>query len=527
MNQARVLAVAALVTGLLLVVFVAGCPGGGEEQASSSRPSELTIRDPLTEGLRYIPQGAAIVAVAPTDTAGGPLREALDIAQGFPGASSILAQVDTLVSDRLGLSLATEVPALAGSPAVLARLGVRDDAPLLGAWVVLDEAALGGILRARVDAGDLTESTPYKSWTVFTRPSGVYAQRDRVLLTASDQATLRAAIDRRLRTGRGGGLTPGSFATRARSGIPAPQALVRIALDGAAARSLLARAGIRGVSKLPWVAGLRGAGLAVGADDDGLHVKLRVRTDEAVLTDADLPLKAGREVPEVLGDAPVAIGVRDPAQTIGLLMEAVALRDPERLKPYTEIRDLLRRVARVDLQADVIGTLRGDATLTLPDGGGVVLRAVTTDAERLRGALTKLGRLGRLGGLAGALGVGPDTNGLAVRSDGEDRYTIVRDENPIALVALRDDVLVVSSDPLTDADAVVDAGEPTDGRPAGERDGALRAVITPTALGDLLVEQLRLPAIARVALEPLGTATVSGRAELGSLLLAADVEIAR
>ncbi len=522
MTRARVLAVSALVGGLLLVVLVLSC-SAPQRDGDRARSTALTIADPLTEALRYVPQSADLVAVVQTDTAEGPLRSALDLLRQVPGSAAIVRQAQTLIGTRIGLSLPDEGSALAGSPLAVARIGLGRRARTLGAWVTADAAALADLLAAKVQSGALSEAASYRSWTVFTRPGGLYAARDRVLLTASDRATLTSAITRRLKTGRAGGFTPALFASAARSGLSSAQALVRLAVSGPQLRSQVA-ALLPQSGDVPWVAALTGAGAAVGADTDGVHLRARLRTDEAQLVDADLPIAAGREAPELTGEAPVVVGIRDPAATIAGALQAGQFIAPGPVKAYTQVRDLLKRYVGVDLDADVIGTLRQDATVTLPQDGGVTLRAPTDDEQALRDTLSRLGRLGQLAGIAGAFGLAPDTGGLAVRSDGDDRYTVLQDDEPRAVLAVRDGIFVASTDPDTDVQAVVDAPPPDGG--SGETPvGALQALVAPAALQDLLVDRLGLPSLARVALEPLGTATIGARAELGFLQVRADVPV--
>lgn len=516
MNRPRVLAVSALVTGLLLVVLVGGCLGGGGGE-SKKEDAELTIRDPLAEALRYIPKSAAFVVVVETDTAAGPLRSALDLVATLPGSVQIVSRAQELLGEQVGLTLATEGADLAGSPAVIARTGTSAKAKTIGAWVVADEDVLAGVLRTRSDSGTLRRAGAYKRWTVFTRDGGAYAQRDRVLLTASDLGTLKAAVDRRLKTGRAAGLTPALFSSRATSGLKSRRPLVRVAVTGPGLRYAIAPE----ASRLAWLASLRGAGLAVSADATGVRLEARVRTDEGVLTEADLPLAPGADAPQVKGDAPVVVGVRDVAQSADLLRQAAQLVAPNRLRPYTMVRDLLKRFAQVDVEGDILGTLTEDGSVTVEDGV-VVLRAETSDEERVAGALQRLARIGRLTAIAGSLGV--NTGGIGIRDEGEARYTVLREEQPIAVVAVRDGVFVASSDPTTDIGTVLDAPDTPTGSVSPSA-GALLALLTPSAVADLLVDRFGLPAITRVALEPLAAASVTGRAGLRALTLALDATV--
>ncbi len=281
-----------------------------------------------------------------------------------------------------------------------------------------------------------------------------------MLVTASSLPTLKAAVARRLRTGRTGGLTPAIFATDARSGLSSAKALVRVAVSGRVLRAAVA-ARMPEATDLAWVAAVTGAGVAVAVDEEGAHLRARVRTDEAQLVDADLPVAAGREAPELLGDAPVVVAVRNPRAVIGVALRAGQLLSPGSVATYTKVRDLLKRTVRVDLDADVIGTLTQDATVTLPGDGVVTLRAPTSDEVALRDALSRLGRLGQLAGIAGSLGLGSATGGLSIRDDGEFRYTVMQDGSPLAVLAVRDGVFVASTDADTDVQAVVDAQPPS------------------------------------------------------------------
>jgi hypothetical protein len=388
---------------------------------------------------------------------------------------------------------------------------------------VPDAAVLGELLSGRVQTGTLTVGPTVSRWTTYRRPGLVLAARDRVLLGASDLQTLRAAVTRRLRTGRAGGLTPAAFTTLSRAGMPAGQAVLRLAADGPTVRGALAGR-LRGAGSLPWVLALTGAGVAVAADENGLHVRARLRTDEASLVDPDVPIALGPVAPAVAGDAPVVVGLRDPARTIRIALELAMQEAPARAAAYAQARDALQRDAGVDLDTDVIGALKDDATLTFPAGGGVTLRATVTDDLALRDTLGRLSRSGQLAGIAGALGIDPGTGGLAVRGTGEDRYEVQQDNTTVAVLAVRNGVFVASTDPDVDVDAVAGAA-PTDRGGADAPVGALNVVLRPAALADLLVDRLGVPASARTVLSGLGLTTVTARAELGFLMLRADAAV--
>ncbi|MCW3039827.1 MAG: hypothetical protein JWM31_1732, partial [Solirubrobacterales bacterium] len=225
-------------------------------------------------------------------------------------------------------------------------------------------------------------------------------------------------------------------------------------------------------------------------------------------------------------EASVRVGLRNLALSAGFALDVLRRASPATVKPYGQVRDLLARFAQVDVERDLLGTLSGDATISAPpDLGSVTLRATAADPEALRSALQRLVRIGRLAGVAGSLGLGVDTGGIGLRETAQDTYEVTREDTPIAVLGLRENVLILSSDPGTDVDAAVDALPEAPGDPGVK--GALRATLTSAALGDLLVDRLGIPATARSFLASAGDPLLTGRAELSSLLLGLDVPLSR
>jgi hypothetical protein len=530
-NRPRVLAVLALVAafagaGLTAVWLSVG------DSAPHQMTTTVTIRDPLAEALRQIPRSAPLVAVVDTDAGAGPLRQALDLLQRVPGADAITGQLDDAVAGLTGLSLTGELASLSGEPLVIAKNGTSAAAPIIASWVVPDAVTLEGIIGAHVSDGTLVDAGAYRGASLYTRATGsgggAFAQRDRLLVFASDLPALKAALKRGERRAGGGpsGMTRGSFTSRSTSGVNPARALVRVAVTGPALIRLLT-AQVPKIDELPWVAAVQGAGIGVTAQEDGLRVQARLRTDETTITETDLPIARGRKAPTPVGEGDLRVSVRNLAQPVSFLMSALRLAAPNRLKSYDQLRDLVAKVAQVDVEDDIIGTLTGPATVTADATGTVTLRALSANADQVRTALGRLRRIGQLAGiangLAGGLGFGAvDTGGFTVDQPSTDTYTISKDGNPVAVVGVRDDVVVLSTDPLADVDSI--AGALDDGEPPPDL-GAFRATLTPAVLGDALVNRLGLPDGVRVAANALGDAAVTAHAELGSFTVRLDVPV--
>lgn len=528
MNRPRVLAVLALSVAFIgTIVLIASLASGGGDSSGGDTARPVVIGDPLTEALRYVPRSAPAVAVVDTGTSGGPLRQALDLLAQLPGADDLSEQLDKLVVDRTGLSLTNDLGALAGAPLVLATTRSSARTPALAAWVVPDAATLAEVLSARVTDGLLQDAGPAGRAEVFTRVDGkgAYAQAGRLLLAATDRPTLAAALSRGVRRGESAarGLTPEAFASGAASGVSARQAFVRIALDGDELRRLVGTR-LPGAGQLPWLAAVTGAGIGVRAGDDGLHARIRIRTDESSLAESDLPLAPGNRAPEVDGEAESRIGLRSPAQTAGFALRSIRLVAPERIQTLDQVLDAVGKATKVDAENDILATLTGPATITFPGGSTVTLRAQTSDEEGVRDALQKLARLGRLENAGDVPSTDYDLSGIAIQDAGDDTYKLTRDEEPIAVVGLRGDVLVASTDALTDVDEVADALD--DGPAETGIKGALRAQAPMDAVATLLTDRLGLPQTTADLLGGFGTATVTARAELGSLTVALDLPLA-
>ncbi|UTI64928.1 hypothetical protein NBH00_01670 [Paraconexibacter antarcticus] len=529
MNRPRVLAVLALVVAFSGAGLTAVWLSAGDSPKKAVKT--VTIRDPLAEALRQVPRTAPLVAVIDTDTGTGPLRQTLDLLGRLPGADTLAKAADAFVSGHTGLSLTSDLQALAGEPLVIAKNGTSAKAPVTAAMVVPDEATLTSIVEGQVSQGTLTPAGGYRTAALYTRAGadggGAIAQRDRLLVFASDLGSLRSALKRGARRSGGGpsGLTRPAFTARADSGANPSAAVARIAISGPALKTVLAGRFPR-IDGMPWVAAIQGAGVGVTATSDGLRLQARIRTDDSIAAESDLPIVTGPASPVPVGDGDVKIAVRNLAQPIFFALKAIRLTKPDLLKPYDSVTGLLAKFAQVDIEDDILATLTGTSTVTFPGDGHVTLRAETNNADGVRGALMKLRRIGQLAGLAGSLGLGSlgvDTGGgLSVDQPADDTYTIKKDGSPIAVVGLRDDILVASTDPAANVDDIAGAF-PEGGEVTGR--GAFVATATSAALADRLVPLLGLPDQARVVLAALGTVTVSARAGVRSLSLRVDVPV--
>jgi hypothetical protein len=230
------------------------------------------------------------------------------------------------------------------------------------------------------------------------------------------------------------------------------------------------------VASTRWGQSLRD-GAAVVADD--LRVAFLVHADPAGILPGDLPIAPGATAPTTHGQAPVVIGLRDPARS-------VAFARASGLVPALALVDRLPGFLRPNLND--LGT---DGTLTLPrlSPDRMTLRAEPRDPGDWA---SKLGRLDALSGIASPV-VGLDVQ----ERDGV--YTLSQDGRVIVRAAVFGRVLMLSTDAAADLRraAVASATPPPPGAAGGV---TLRA--TAAALGP------EVPALLRS-----GTVTGWARAE--------------
>jgi hypothetical protein len=212
-----------------------------------------------------------------------------------------------------------------------------------------------------------------------------------------------------------------------------------------------------GVASTRWGRSLRD-GAAVLADD--LRVPFLVHADPAGILPADLPIAPGPTAPTTHGEAPVVIGLRDPARS-------VAFARASGLVPELALVDQLPGFLRPNLND--LGT---DGTLTLPrlSPERLTLRATPRNPGDWA---SKLGRLELLSRIASPV-VGLDVQ----ERDGV--YTLLQDGRVIVRAAVLGRVLMLSTDPTADLRKL--AAAPATPPPPGAAGGlTLRA--TAAALG--------------------------------------------
>jgi len=462
------------------------------------------VGDPLGEALSFAPADAPVVAVLLTDPEARGRRDLAALARRVPAAELARAQVDGLLRDRIGLG-ERDLRSLAGHPAIAWAPSVGALRSGAVSWVATDGARLEELLDERREQGRLRALPPARGYVRYQGRGVAVAVRGPRLVATPDLRALDDAIDRNL--ARRGGLTRAALDER-RLGTDARALLSVLAAD---AGPLVTQAtGGRVTGEVPWLRALRRAAITLDAEPAGLVARARLETPPGTVRPQDLPIARGPQAPTPRGRGPVVVAVRAARQTIAFARQVGGVTRREDLAGLDGTLGLLRRYADIDVQRDLIDRLTAATTFTTDeDGRPITARAELADPRPAAQALDRLRTLSQLGPLADLAGI--DTGGVRVQEQGG-RFTVLQDDVPLVVLALRGSVLIASSDPAVDVDAVASAPPVRLPPPAGP--GALQAVVDRRAAERFVLERFGLPAEAALLLNGLGSPALSAQAEL-------------
>jgi hypothetical protein len=176
-------------------------------------------------------------------------------------------------------------------------------------------------------------------------------------------------------------------------------------------------------------------------------------TDSGDLSDADLPLAAGDESPEVV-DRPgqIGLGLRGLDQIIKFGEDAAQAVDPAQFGSYETAKRTIERQLKLDLQEDVIDQLSGDLSAGISaSGSSGGLQAEVKDASEFKATLAKVSRV--LPAIARSA-----TGGATVRKSGN-LYSVSSPGGSIAYGMVGDKFVLADSVPAARAAAAAPTAE--------------------------------------------------------------------
>ncbi|NLT05187.1 MAG: DUF3352 domain-containing protein [Solirubrobacterales bacterium] len=429
---------------LAAAAVAAGC-GGGDSSSSS----------PLGNALGYLPSDSPFAIAIDTDP--DRLDEASDLADEAQGGDG---QLDALLKQALGdrADQLEDLKDALGNPFVVGATNTREflESPEGSdqAFVGAIQAEDGDALQKLVEGDRATEDGEVAGATVYVDDSGdPFAIDGDTLVVAGDRSQLEAALTAH---DEESGLSEDDF-DAATDGLPS-DAVARVYLN--IGGMLQASPDADEALRSKWVAAVRTGGIALAVEDDAVALDINVNTDPEGLTDADLPMAAGSDSPQVLDrDAAIELALRDPSQLLAFAQATAQAVDPDGFSGFTEGKAQIERQLKIDLDDDLIAQLKGDLAVSVGTDGKFGARAELTDPDALRATLAKLEPV--LPDLA--RGIAGERVGFAAPKQGEDFYAVATADGDQVVFGVVGDVLVVANDPKIAGSVARQGTEAVDG----------------------------------------------------------------
>jgi uncharacterized protein DUF3352 len=416
---------------LLTLIFgtlaIAGCGGSGGGSDGSS---------PLDNALRYLPADSPFAVAIDTDTKGDQFEAAGDLSDRFALGDEVEKQIKDALGERAGNL--EDIQKALGNEFVVGSTDVRsfvdssgDDTAFVGAIQVDDNDALDKL----IDGEKAEEDGEADGAKLYKDDSGdSFAIDGDVLVVAGSKQELEDALATR---NGDDGMTESDF-DAGTEGV-SQDALLRVYLN--VGDLLKADPDAKQALKSKWVAAVRTAGIALTFGPQEVAVDIDVTTDPDGLTDADLPIAAGADAPQVLDRGGINLALRDPSQLIEFAQATAGTIDPEGFASFEEDKAKIERELGIDLDKDLIDQLDGDLALSIGLDGKFGARAELKDPAAFEQSLTKLEQV--VPNIAeGATG---EKVGFVKPKAGEDFYAIATASGDQIVFGVVDEVFVLSN----------------------------------------------------------------------------------
>jgi hypothetical protein len=411
----------ALVLGLLAA---AGC-GGGSDSGS-----------PLESALAVLPKDTVFAVAIDTDVGGDQYQALGKLVNKFPFGNQVKDNLlRQLEQSSGGVKFDDDVKPVLGNPLVVGATRADAFSGDSNAFVAAIRAKDKGKLDDLIDKTKPKKTGEASGATLYNENDTVFAVKDDLVVFASDEAQLKAALERADgdnhfdEDGFDEGLKdlPDGALVRTYTDI---EAILKNDPSSAAAR------------RVKWIGALRQLGLTVTAKDDALVVDFRVRT-EGDLSDEDLPIAPGDESPPVIRrPGEIGLGIRDLAHIVHFGESAGQSIDPAGFGDYEQAKKTIDKQLGVSLDNDLIAQLTGNVSATVALDGGFGVRADLKDPRAFERTLAKVADV--LPSFAEGAGFG--TVGLSKPKGSEKFYALAQPDGDAVIFGVVGDVLVVATD---------------------------------------------------------------------------------
>jgi hypothetical protein len=302
-----------------------------------------------------------------TDPNSAPFKNLSALLTKFQVASLITSSLQQQLQKK-GLSYDADLKPLLGNPAVVGGMytsGTGSKLKAVVVWVTKSASKLNALVNKKGSGDKKIGSHDGVTLYRTNDGTGVGAVDGPTLIAGDTEAQVDAALDRHK---NGGGLSESQYDQEI-SGLPS-QSIVRVAGNVAA---LLATPQAAKARQIPWVAAIKGYGVAINPTANGLSLDWKVDTTGRQLTTAQLPLASGSAAPALASGEPGSFGVRDPAQIATFVESAVQAVNPTDYQQFQAALGALRTGFGIDVTG-ALAQLTGDL-ITAGEGPISLIRA--------------------------------------------------------------------------------------------------------------------------------------------------------
>ena len=355
----------ALATALVVV----GCGGGG----GSGNATE--------DALSFMPKDAPVVITLDTDPNGDQWKQVNELVGKFPFAGQVKSQLKQSFTQSAKLDFDKDVKPILGNQLVFSVPNVQalqqNNTPVFGALHVNDEGKANAFVKK-----DATKVGSVDGTDLYKETGDTFiAVKDGTILIGDTQQDIEAALKRHDGSDH---MTQDDF-DNLLAGVSA-DGLLTVGVN--AQQAIANSPNSANARKVKWVNGLRGVGISIGAESDGLVVNVKANTEG--VTDADLPFAAGSQsAPVVRRPSDVGFGIHDLAQFVTFSQSVAQVSNPSGYARFLKQKGQINKALGIDLDKDVIQQFQGDASISVGTDGGFAMRSDLKDPNAFRATLRK------------------------------------------------------------------------------------------------------------------------------------------
>jgi hypothetical protein len=357
----------------VVAVAIAGC-------GSSSGSSHA--QTPLATELSYFPTDTPFVIAVTTNPNSSALQSAeSQLTNRFPEAALGIAALEEKLQS-FGLNYDSDIKPLFGNPILLGAVSntalsagaARDN--YLFSWVASSASGLKSLVSKLTHAS----SADTRDGASLYQLGAVTLAVDGASALIGPPSVVSAALDTHAHDL---GFTQAEYSSDT-AGLP--QSNLMEAFGNLSA--VLSRASAAKARQVPWVNAIRSYGAAISTSSSGITFQYRVNTNGSALSASQVPIAAGSAAPDLVGTAPVSVGINDPAQIVSFALAADQAVSPSSYAAFEARMAKLKSTEGIDLTS--LTSLLTGSVIIEKDGSAAIGRATVSDPAKAASVLAKL-----------------------------------------------------------------------------------------------------------------------------------------